>query len=84
MQAKPSGSADLLLLNGRIWTGVQPGAPAAREVEALAVQDGRVLATGYGHELEALAGPRTVVVDLEGAAPSRAWSTPTSTPSARG
>jgi hypothetical protein len=66
MQAKPPGSADLLLLNGRIWTGVQPGTPAAREVEALAVRDGRVLATGYGHELEALAGPRTVVVDLEG------------------
>ena len=66
MQAKPPGSADLLLLNGRIWTGVQPGAPSAREVEALAVRGGRVLATGYGHELEALAGPRTVVVDLEG------------------
>ena len=66
MQARPPGSAELLLLNGRIWTGVTPGAPAAREVEALAVRDGHILATGYRDELQALVGPRTIVVDLEG------------------
>jgi predicted amidohydrolase YtcJ len=66
MQATPSGSAELLLLNGRIWTGVPPGAPAAREVEAVAVRDGRILATGDRDELRELAGPRTTVVDLEG------------------
>ncbi|HZD68811.1 MAG TPA: amidohydrolase, partial [Actinomycetes bacterium] len=66
MQAQAPGSADLLLLNGRIWTGVPPGAPAAREVEALAARDGHILATGYRAELQALVGPRTVVVDLQG------------------
>jgi predicted amidohydrolase YtcJ len=64
MQARASGSAELLLLNGRIWTGVPPGAPASREVEALALRDGRVLASGYSDELRALAGPGTTVVDL--------------------
>ncbi|HZD02391.1 MAG TPA: amidohydrolase [Actinomycetes bacterium] len=66
MQARAPGSADLLLLNGRIWTGVQPGDPASREVEALAVRDGRVLATGDRDALRALVGAGTTVVDLEG------------------
>ncbi len=66
MHANPPGSAELLLLNGRIWTGMPPGTTAAREVEALAVREGRILATGYRDELQALAGPRTTVIDLEG------------------
>ena len=66
MQARAPGSAELLLLNGRIWTGVPPGVPASREVEALAVRDGRVLASGCSDELRSLAGPGTTVVDLEG------------------
>jgi predicted amidohydrolase YtcJ len=66
MQARAPGSAELLLLNGRIWTGVPPGVPASREVEALAVRDGRVLATGDRDALQTLVGPGTAMVDLEG------------------
>jgi predicted amidohydrolase YtcJ len=66
MRATRPGCAELLLLNGRIWTGVPPGAPAPREVEALAVRDGRILATGDRDEVRDLAGPETTVVDLEG------------------
>ncbi len=54
-------SADLLLINGRIYT-MDPQHPRA---SALAVCGGRVRAVG-GDDLRALAGPGTEVVDLEG------------------
>jgi predicted amidohydrolase YtcJ len=52
--------ADVLLRRGRIWCGRE-----AATASALAVFEGRVLATG-GDELDALVGPDTHVVDLEG------------------
>jgi predicted amidohydrolase YtcJ len=57
-------TADLLLVNGRIWTGA--GADVPGEVEALAVRDGLVLAAGSRADLEPLAGPATTVLDVDG------------------
>jgi predicted amidohydrolase YtcJ len=53
--------ADTVLLNGKILTG---GDFSVRE--ALAVRDGRILATGGSAEMRRLAGRGTRVVDLQG------------------
>lgn len=52
---------DLILHNGRIWRGRAEGL-----CEALAVWQGRVLATGSSAEMLALQGDATQVIDLEG------------------
>lgn len=57
----PVVKADLVLTRGRIFRGLAEG-----ECEALAVFAGRILATGSAAEIEALVGPRTRVIDLEG------------------
>lgn len=57
-----SVSADVVLINGKIWT-VQAAKP---EVEALAIWHGRVLAVGTNEEMKKLFGPRTSVIDLKG------------------
>ena len=54
---------EVILLNGRIVTN-DPTLPL---VEALAVKAGRVVARGAIGEIRALAGPDTVIEDLEGA-----------------
>ncbi len=54
--------ADLILVNGRITT-LDRTAP---EVDALAIKDGRILASGTEAEIHALADERTQVVDLGG------------------
>ncbi|MEW9613184.1 amidohydrolase [Shinella sp. S4-D37] len=53
--------ADLILTNGRIWRGREEGI-----CEALAVWQGKVLATGRTADMLALKGPATEVIDLEG------------------
>lgn len=55
--------ADTFFTGGRIYTA-DPGGP--RWVEALAVRDGRFIATGRAADLAELRGPRTEVVDLTG------------------
>lgn len=50
--AGKSASADLLLTNGRIWTGI-PGSPNA---EAMAIGGNRIIAVGAYAELKELAG----------------------------
>jgi predicted amidohydrolase YtcJ len=60
MQAAPT--ADLVLLNGKIWT-VDRARP---EAEAIAVWRDRILAVGTTQEIRGLAGPRTRVIDLKG------------------
>ncbi len=55
-------AADLVLLNGVIYTG-DPGQP---RVEAVAVQGERIVATGTTEEIRALAGEGTRVIDLQG------------------
>lgn len=56
--ALPAG-ADLVLLNGTIYTG-QAGQPRA---EAMAIQSERIVAVGSSNEIRALVGPNTRVVD---------------------
>lgn len=57
--------ADLVLLNGRIWTGsVRAGGVA--EAEAVACLNGRFLSVGRTAEIRRLVGPRTRVIDLRG------------------
>ncbi|WP_376709322.1 amidohydrolase [Pseudochrobactrum lubricantis] len=53
--------ADLVLAGGRIFCGLNEGF-----VEALAIADGKVLATGTTAEIEALTGEKTRRVDLGG------------------
>jgi len=53
--------ADLILTNGRIWRGREEGV-----CEALAIWQGKVLATGSDADVLSLKGARTEVVDLEG------------------
>ncbi|MGC9443571.1 MAG: amidohydrolase [Candidatus Methanospirareceae archaeon] len=59
----PAGEyADLILLNGKILTVD----PEDSIVDAVAVKDGTIVATGSYHALEQLRGPTTVEVDLKG------------------
>ncbi|TCR70134.1 amidohydrolase [Bosea sp. BK604] len=53
--------ADIVLRNGPIWCGREDGV-----VEALAVWQGKVLATGSDAEIAGLIGPQTRVIDLKG------------------
>lgn len=56
------GSADLILVGGKIWTGV-PGSPLA---EAVAIQGKRILAVGGTEAVVGTRGTRTTVLDLAG------------------
>ena len=53
--------ADTLLVNGRIWRGLKEGF-----TEALAIAEGKVLATGTEVEVRATASAETKVIDLGG------------------
>jgi predicted amidohydrolase YtcJ len=60
--AASANPVDLLLVNGKVVT-----LDAASQVaEALAIEAGRVVATGSAEELRKLAGPATNVIDLGG------------------
>lgn len=61
--APAQGPADLVLTNGVFMT-LDEERPMVR---ALAIRDGRILSLGSPEEMKALVGPRTRVVDLEGA-----------------
>ncbi|MCS6864240.1 MAG: amidohydrolase [Gemmataceae bacterium] len=60
--ADGAGVADLIVFNGRIWTGnaQQP------EVQAVAVWRGRIVRVGTDAEVKACAGANTRVIDLGG------------------
>jgi len=55
--------ADLVLLQGNVWTG-NPELPRA---EAVAIFADRILAVGTARDVKALVGDKTKVVDLKGA-----------------
>jgi predicted amidohydrolase YtcJ len=55
----PEAPADLILVSAKIWTGD----PKNPEAEALAVRSDRIVAVGMNKEIEALKGPKTVVLD---------------------
>ncbi len=54
-------TADMILHNGTIWCGLDDG-----QCQAVAIWQGRVLATGTDDQVLALRGPQTQVVDLDG------------------
>ena len=56
------GTATLVLVNGKIWTED----PAHPEVEAVAIDGNRIIATGDSEEMLKLVGPATRVVRLDG------------------
>jgi predicted amidohydrolase YtcJ len=61
--AEPAGGpADLILVNGRVWTVARE----RPEAEALAARQGRLLAVGTDAEVRKLAGPATRTIDLHG------------------
>jgi predicted amidohydrolase YtcJ len=60
--AATAESADTLFINGDVLTLDAEGT----RVEAIAVRNGRILATGRTHDLRKLSGPQTAVVDLQG------------------
>ena len=57
----PRFAADLVLRNGRVWCGRDE-----QMAEAVAMWQGRVLATGTSAEVEDLIGSATEVIDLKG------------------
>src|SRR5262245_38581526 len=57
-----SSSADLVLLNGKIWT-VNERQP---EAEAVAIVGDRIAAVGTTKEIRSWVGPQTKVIDLAG------------------
>ncbi|MFC0246119.1 amidohydrolase [Falsochrobactrum ovis] len=61
MPARPVVQADTILFNGTIWCGYEEGT-----VEALAIWQGKVLATGKQAEIMAYRGDETRLLDLEG------------------
>lgn len=56
-----AGKADLILLHGRIKTGL-----GGQTVQALAVQGGQIIAAGSDRDIQALATGGTQVIDLAG------------------
>src|SRR5262249_5952837 len=58
----PRLTADIVLPDGKIWTGEHKRPEAA----ALAVRDGRVVALGTSADIKGLAGPKTRVIALGG------------------
>ncbi len=60
--ADPLVAADLVLTNGKVWTGD----PKQPEAQAVAVWRDRILKVGSDADVKQLAGPRTKVIDLKG------------------
>ena len=59
--------ADVIFLNGNIYTGVDTSSfHAIQRVDAMAVRDGRVEAVGRSDEIVKLKGPSTEVINLGG------------------
>jgi predicted amidohydrolase YtcJ len=61
--AQPAAAADLVVTNGRVFTG-----PGNARQDAVAVRGGRIAAVGTRDAIEAMTGPATTVVDAAGAA----------------
>ncbi len=56
--------ADIIFLNGVIYTGAGFAEDKPQTVEAMAISGGRVVAVGSNEKIRKLAGPQTVVKDL--------------------
>ncbi|MGD9801746.1 MAG: amidohydrolase [Parvularculaceae bacterium] len=62
--AAPDAAADKIFFGGAIYTGLAD----RPTVDAVAVKDGRIAAAGTVEEIDALTGPETERIDLQGAA----------------
>lgn len=60
--ADGSGAADLIVLGGTVWTGVE----GAADAEAVAIREGRVIAVGSRADIEALTDDGTRRLDAAG------------------
>lgn len=63
--------ADLILTNGKIWTGEPVAPPAGKSSpatfeQAVAILDGRIIAVGTNDEIKIYAGPKTEILNLGG------------------
>jgi len=58
----PSRIADIVFINGKIWT-VDESNP---EAQAVAVADGKILFVGSNERAKGFVGPQTEIVDLKG------------------
>lgn len=63
-RAEAAGSADLLLTNGRIWTGLHDSPD--RDARSIAIARGRIVGVGSDESLRRWCAPQTTVVDLGG------------------
>ncbi|MBS1791541.1 MAG: amidohydrolase [Acidobacteria bacterium] len=61
-QTSPGESADLILTNGRIWTGGDSNS----FVEAVAIRGNQIVRVGTAAEIKQLAGQQTQLIDLGG------------------
>ncbi|MCA1583718.1 MAG: amidohydrolase family protein, partial [Acidobacteria bacterium] len=61
-QRDTDGPVDLVIVNGRVFTGV----PADDPAEAVAVQGNKILRVGTNREVQRLARAQTIVVDARG------------------
>jgi hypothetical protein len=68
-QQLPLGGADLILLDGKVWTGEPPEGTRGDtkpRAQAVAIAAGRILAVGTSREVLRLAGRNTYVIRLNG------------------
>jgi predicted amidohydrolase YtcJ len=64
--AQQSKTADIIFINGDIYTGAHPGsAKTAGRANAIAVSGGKIVAVGTTVDIEKLKGQKTQVVDLQ-------------------
>jgi len=67
----PAGGAELVLVNGKIWTG-EPASPLgskptpARFATTLAIANGRIIAVGSNAEVQPYVSPKAKIIDLKG------------------
>jgi len=70
--AQKGEPADTIFINGDIYTGAvlpfEPGVktPTQQRVQAIAVKDGRIIATGTNSEVHRLYASKTQIIDLKG------------------
>jgi predicted amidohydrolase YtcJ len=66
--AQHKKAADLIVVNGDIYTGTSAGSSdaASHRAQALAVSHGKIIAAGSNADVEKLKGPNTRVIDLGG------------------
>jgi len=64
----PKAKADIIFIHGNFYTGLRgsSGFGEIQRVSALAIREGRILATGKDSEMTDYKGPQTQIIDLQG------------------